>query len=103
MAVNAAATRPPVQDSAVATRQRRARQAARTDSARAKVSGSNTEYSLADRQLDGSLKPRHTVVECDAGGALSNATARVPVGRAYRKGRIPGESRDPRSSELACG
>src|ERR1700687_1200170 len=50
VAVKAAATSPPVQDSAVARCQPRVRQAVRTDSANASVSGSNTEHSLADQQ-----------------------------------------------------
>src|SRR5690348_3149502 len=63
MAVNAAATSPPVQDSAVATRQPRLRHAASTASARSRVSGSNTENSFADQQQDDSVKRGHDIVE----------------------------------------
>src|SRR5580693_1597800 len=66
IAVSAAATRPPVQDSAVARCQPRLRQSASTASASAKVSGSNTENSLADQQEQDSVERRHDIVEHDA-------------------------------------
>src|SRR5438105_7846436 len=65
IAVSAAAMRPPVQDSAVATCQPRARQAASTASASDRVSGSNTENSFADQQDQHSVERRHNIVEHD--------------------------------------
>src|SRR5436853_3328713 len=65
IAVSAAAMRPPVQDSAVATCQPRARQAASTASASDRVSGSNTENSFADQQDQHRVERRHHIVEHD--------------------------------------
>src|SRR6476660_3013885 len=66
MAVNAAATSPPVQDSAVATCQPRLRYAASTDSASANVSGSNTKYSFADQKQHDSVDRCSDIVDHDA-------------------------------------
>ena len=61
--------RPPVQNSAVAIRQWRARQASRTDCAKARVSAPNTENSAnhrCDQKHAESVNRRQQIVEHDA-------------------------------------
>src|SRR6516165_1085829 len=86
IAVNAPATSPPVQDSAIATCQPRARQASRTDWARVRISASNTDYSAEsqqDRQHQKSVDRSQEIVEHDA-----ETTVYVTIRPAHRP-RLP--------------
>src|SRR5438270_6624309 len=95
IAVSAPATSPPVQDSAVASRQLRARQPSSTDCARARVSASNTEcstYRQQDRKHQNSVNRCQQIVEHDAEPAGDPT-----VGQAYRP-RLP-DVEDPEQQE----
>src|SRR5689334_17440168 len=72
-AVSAAATRPPVQDSAVAICQPRPRQASSTDPTMWRVLVSNTKCSGDDKQDAESVTCRQNVVEDNAETAMNTA------------------------------
>src|SRR5579863_2411173 len=75
IAVSVAATRPPVQLSAVATRQPRARQESSTADANSTVSRSNTGYPFEDGDEDRSVNRGRDIVEHDAEPAFDVAVA----------------------------
>src|SRR5580704_18957268 len=82
IAVSAPATSPPVQDSAVASRQLRARHASSTDCARVRVSTSNTECSASyqrDEKHENSVNRGQQIIEHDAEPAMD-----ATVGPPYR-------------------